>query len=700
MNHAASSRSSASPDAAAALRGASLAFQPRPAATAAKATGDNSSSASSTSSASSASKSRTGASATAHPHRSRSPHRGRDLSGTTGTTGTTGNANPSNAVAHKNGSRLDAKNPSFIAATLAASRSASPRPFAQKTPQPRCERSSGGGHVPAASVSSDAVDSESIPPTERLVSLFEQQGKGGTSGPTRRSPLPPLDAHHKGVREEQRQVQKVSPAASHKPTSKLKPKQKPRPPSSPPASLPPAETESDTSNPDPVSSTRLPTPPPTRSAERIYAMPMPKPKPPPHLSLPFPHASCPPLDQKQARPPVGGKPRPSSPRRGKAAANRPPRAPPRDPSAASASSTSESSEPKNVRSGQPVLEPPRHKKGRRGSSQATLNRGASNQSSPSPDPDPEKPSTKPRLDAAITQNKPTASSSSSSSSSRTEFGLPVVSQPRPPPPPPRTAFPKKFPPKSPPLPDKKDNVVSAPGSPVREPRFSCRRLTTTSSTSNLPLDTLTNAIMASSLASARLTPHNTGSSLPPPILPQRHKSPRLLQTLRQPQRHEDHDPERVKIAHRHKLSSNKHAHHEGARKRWRDQVTQRERKRYEAVWASNRGLLLLLPLSQGQVHVQVNGGEPSGPNRAHKSECVSNVVVRELWKRSRLPQDELMEVWELVDRGHDGMLTRQEFVVGMWLIDQRLKGRKMPARVSESVWHSANGVRLLQPGKK
>ncbi|KAG5957181.1 hypothetical protein E4U58_006241 [Claviceps cyperi] len=686
MNHAASSRSSTSPDAAAALRGASLAFQPRPAATAAKATGENSSSASSTSSVS---HSRTGASATAHPHRSRSPHHGR---GPPGTTGTTGNTNPSNAVAHKNGSRLDAKNSSFIAAMLAASRSGSPRPFAQKTPQPRCERTSGA-------VSSDAVDSESIPPTERLVSLFEQQGRGGTSSPTRRSPLPPpLDAHHEGVREQQRQVQTGPPAASLKPTSKPKPKQKPRPPSSPPASLPPAETESQTSNLDPVLSARLPAPPPTRSVERIYAMPMPKPKPPPHLSLPFPHASCPPLDQNQARPPVGGKPWPSPPRREKAVANRPQRAPPKDSSATSVSSTSESSLPKNVRSGQPVLEPPRHKNGRCGSRQAAPNQGASNQSSLSPDPDPEKPSTKPRLSAPIGQNKSTASSSSSSS--RTEFGLPVVSQTRPPPPPPRTAFPKKPPPKSPPLPDKRDNVVSAPASPVLEPRFSRRRLTTTSSTSNLPLDTLTNAIMASSLASARLTPHNTGSSLPPPILPQRHKSPRLLQTLRQPQRHEDHDPERVKIAHRHKLSSNKHAHHEGARKRWRDQVTQRERKRYEAVWASNRGLLLLLPLPQGQVHVQVNGSTPSESSRAHKSECVSNVVVRELWKRSRLPQDELMEVWELVDRGHDGMLTRQEFVVGMWLIDQRLKGRKMPARVSESVWHSASGLKLLPPGKK
>jgi hypothetical protein len=65
--------------------------------------------------------------------------------------------------------------------------------------------------------------------------------------------------------------------------------------------------------------------------------------------------------------------------------------------------------------------------------------------------------------------------------------------------------------------------------------------------------------------------------------------------------------------------------------------------------------------------------------------------VREIWRRSRLPEDELSEVWAVVDRDQKGFLTRQEFVVGMWLIDQRLKGRKIPTKVMESVWGSANG---------
>lgn len=138
-------------------------------------------------------------------------------------------------------------------------------------------------------------------------------------------------------------------------------------------------------------------------------------------------------------------------------------------------------------------------------------------------------------------------------------------------------------------------------------------------------------------------------------------------------------PDRHKKSHLRKLQSGKHAHHEGSRRRWRDEVTPRERKRYEAVWASNRGM-----------HVPVlPGGQPS--------EYVVNVVVREIWKRSRLPGDELAEVWALVDREGRGALGRQAFVVGMWLIDQRLRGRKIPLRVSDSVWGSVNGVRVQGP---
>ena len=123
-------------------------------------------------------------------------------------------------------------------------------------------------------------------------------------------------------------------------------------------------------------------------------------------------------------------------------------------------------------------------------------------------------------------------------------------------------------------------------------------------------------------------------------------------------------------------------HHEGTRKRWRDLVTERERKRYEGVWAANKGLFIPSP-------------SPS-PNRNpvydDPSLEVLNLVVKDIWMRSRLPEHELEDVWALVDSRGVGRLKRDEFVVGLWLIDQRLKGRKIPVRVTDSVWGSVRGA--------
>lgn len=121
-------------------------------------------------------------------------------------------------------------------------------------------------------------------------------------------------------------------------------------------------------------------------------------------------------------------------------------------------------------------------------------------------------------------------------------------------------------------------------------------------------------------------------------------------------------------------------HHEGDRKRWRDEVTMRERKRYEAVWASNKNLYTL----PGQ------------------GEAVCSLVVKDVWSRCKLGIDVLEEVYALADRGKGGVLGKEEFVVGLWLIDQRLKGRKLPIRVSESVWGSVGvpgGIRVRRVGK-
>ncbi|KAJ4415406.1 Increased rDNA silencing protein [Gnomoniopsis sp. IMI 355080] len=241
----------------------------------------------------------------------------------------------------------------------------------------------------------------------------------------------------------------------------------------------------------------------------------------------------------------------------------------------------------------------------------------------------------------------------------------------------------------------------------------------------LTLDSLSSAIMAGSLASARHTPSSLNDGrTPPPLPPSRRKgatstkhqsnsrraSPhRMKHTLRQPKSLSD-DEEARRPYHKKSLNNKKHAHHEGSRRRWREEITEREKKRYEAVWASNRGKLL--------VPMQQNCSDPDRHPASHQrpreplrnesyeelSEHVANVIVKDIWSRSRLPEPELAEVWDLV-YGHGrasgtvlhGALNKQEFVVGMWLIDQRLRGRKIPPRVTESVWDSAKGLRVLTP---
>lgn len=219
-------------------------------------------------------------------------------------------------------------------------------------------------------------------------------------------------------------------------------------------------------------------------------------------------------------------------------------------------------------------------------------------------------------------------------------------------------------------------------------------MASTASPGHTQLDNLTDAIMAGSLASSRLTPHHTGSKLIPPPVPKRIKSPRMLHTLRNPHQVSDDEEDSHKKGHRALLRKGKHAHHEGSRKKWREEIRPRERKRYEALWASNRGILLT------DTRLMSPATSISSDLDRDVSQCVANVVVREVWRRSRLPLDELAEIYDLVDRSRMGMLSRAEFVVGTWLVDQRLRGRKVPARVTDSVWGSANGVTVKGPNGK
>ncbi|KAI9831338.1 MAG: hypothetical protein M1819_005112 [Sarea resinae] len=250
-----------------------------------------------------------------------------------------------------------------------------------------------------------------------------------------------------------------------------------------------------------------------------------------------------------------------------------------------------------------------------------------------------------------------------------------------------------------------------------------RRANPPNTGAHLSSDSLANAIVASTLASSRAS---SPSAQQAPALPRRpsrshnifhHHYPQnssfennnnsmgsdttnnnnrtpsppkqLRQTMRAPPKHDESALEKHK---HHFLKKAPNRHHEGTRKRWRDELTDRERKRYEGVFAANRGLYVTVTPPPPP-----SASRPTTASSPDPNDYVSNLVVRDIWSRSRLPDHVLEEVWDLVDREGKGRLGREEFVVGLWLVDQRLRGRKLPPRVTESVWRSVRrlaGVRL------
>lgn len=144
------------------------------------------------------------------------------------------------------------------------------------------------------------------------------------------------------------------------------------------------------------------------------------------------------------------------------------------------------------------------------------------------------------------------------------------------------------------------------------------------------------------------------------------------------------------------LRKHPNKHNEGDRKRWRDAVTERERKRYEGVWAANKGLYCSLTVQEELATAKAPDTQRSMDIRNAMADQVSSIVVRDIWNRSRLPETALELVWDLVDNQNVGRLTKTEFVVGLWLIDQRLKGRKLPVKVGDSVWASVKSLQGIK----
>lgn len=619
--------------------------------------------------------------------------------------------------------KLDAKSPSLIAATLAASRNGSPTPSTSRKPR-RMQSVN-------ALQETDAVDSQPIPPTNSLIFMFEADNGGGNEALSPRQ-IPRSSPEQSVVRKSTR----ATPIAIKQTTvastsSALKTGSKPRAAKSQQHDRPPTPPQTVNNKPTAAAARRPPTPPaatdatlasapttPAAGSKAIVRAAASKPRVTPPKKRETASADSPPFTATRpkiiaksestasmqrldasgelAHQKCAGQAVPSGPRK----ASKDGQAPNLSPlnNQASASSRHKSPTPHVIsRSTTEVLSPKPTRVTRAGSLRSGTPPPAivlrPVQSPPSADPKkrataekrpptPPKPRNSQRLAPSRSgSGRPRGNSDTplSRATPNSMWGLPIVSS--------TTSNTPKTGKPQPPPPNRRESIVSAPPSPTREPP---RRRLTQSSSNPMQLSSMTNAIMASSLASSRLTPHNTGSSMPPP-LPKRQRSPHLLQTLRQPQSEPEDDHDRQRKNRRHRLRGAKHTHHEGSRRRWRDQVTERERKRYEALWASNRGLLL--------THESPSASVGSGIG-TEVSECVANVVVRDVWKRSRLPAEELAEVWELVDREHKGYLTRQEFVVGMFLIDQRLRGRKLPPRVSDSIWGSVNGVTVLKPRPK
>lgn len=227
--------------------------------------------------------------------------------------------------------------------------------------------------------------------------------------------------------------------------------------------------------------------------------------------------------------------------------------------------------------------------------------------------------------------------------------------------------------------------------------------------SGMTKEALADAIIASSLASSRApSPYSAPPPLPPPrrsrshsilhpgdILKKDHRTtpspPKgLRQTLRDPPKPEVEDTRSP--GRRHLIRHHPHKHHEGDRKRWRQEVTETARKRYEGVWAANKGLWV----PPENVIYRIF---PNLPHTLISADLVVHLVVRDIWSRSRLPAHTLELIWNLVDRSEIGMLSREEFVVGLWLIDETLRGHKIPVKVPDSVWDSVRhlpGIKIPQ----
>lgn len=59
------------------------------------------------------------------------------------------------------------------------------------------------------------------------------------------------------------------------------------------------------------------------------------------------------------------------------------------------------------------------------------------------------------------------------------------------------------------------------------------------------------------------------------------------------------------------------------------------------------------------------------------------LAVREVMMKSKLPNSVLGKIWRLADVDSDGLLDKDEFALGMYLIDLRLEGHELPTHLPQ-----------------
>ncbi|KAG0026218.1 Increased rDNA silencing protein [Podila clonocystis] len=71
------------------------------------------------------------------------------------------------------------------------------------------------------------------------------------------------------------------------------------------------------------------------------------------------------------------------------------------------------------------------------------------------------------------------------------------------------------------------------------------------------------------------------------------------------------------------------------------------------------------------------------------SECIEGAKVHGIYVRSRLDSKTLAQIWDLIDIDNAGRLSKAQFCMGLYLIDERLASGTIPLEVSDELWVSA-----------